>query len=71
MQRIDRRSHFGMVMVEVRRRLQRFRINLAPTRHRYAEQKRDKQARERRFPGNGADGRERLSWLARGHDGLA
>jgi hypothetical protein len=51
--------------------LQRFRTNLAPTRHRYAKQKRDKQARERRFAGNGADGRERLSWLARGHDGLA
>jgi hypothetical protein len=44
---------------------------LAPARHRYAEQECDKQACERRFPGNGADGGERLSRLARGCDRLA
>jgi hypothetical protein len=46
-------------------------IGLAPPRYRNAEQKCDKQARERRFPGNGADGRERLSWLPRSRNGVA
>jgi hypothetical protein len=46
-------------------------VNLAPARHRDAKQEGDKQARERRFPGNGADGRERLSGLAGGRDGVA
>src|SRR5260370_17646127 len=44
---------------------------LAPSRYRHAEQECDKQARERTFPGNGADGRKRLSWLARRGNGLA
>jgi len=44
---------------------------LAPSRYRDAEQECDKQARERSFPGNGADGRKRLSWLARRGNGLA
>src|SRR5258705_7613608 len=43
---------------------------LAPSRYRDAEQECDKQARERSFPGNGADGRKRLSWLARRGNGL-
>src|SRR5258708_10628151 len=44
---------------------------LAPSRYRDAEQECDKQACERSFPGNGADGRKRLSWLARRGNGLA
>src|SRR6266404_9308273 len=44
---------------------------LAPSRYRDAEQECDKQARERSFPGNGADGRKRLSGLARRGNGLA
>jgi hypothetical protein len=46
-------------------------MKLAPARYRHAKQEGDKQAGERRFPGNGADGRERFSGLARGRDGVA
>src|ERR1700676_382392 len=46
----------------------KLRMKLAPARHRHAQQERDKQACERRFPGNGADGRERLSGLAGGRE---
>jgi hypothetical protein len=38
---------------------------LSPAHHRDAEQKRDEQAGERCFAGNGADGRERFSGLPR------
>src|SRR6267378_5713501 len=41
------------------------RINLASAGYGYAEQECDEQAREWGFPGNGADGRERLAGLAR------
>src|SRR4030088_3270211 len=44
---------------------------LATARHRYAEQERNKQTRERCFAGDGADGRERLTRLPRGRDGVA
>ena len=44
---------------------------LAPSRHGNAEQERDKQARQRCFPGNGADGGEWLSRLPRGCNRLA
>jgi len=44
---------------------------LASAGYGYAEQECDEQARERRFAGDGADGRERLAWLPRGHDGAA
>ena len=43
---------------------------LAPSGHRHAEQECNKQARKWRFPGNGTDGRQRLSWLPRGRDGF-
>jgi hypothetical protein len=49
----------------------RTRINLAPACYRDAKQERNKQAGERRFPGNGADGRERSSRLPRGSNGVA
>ena len=45
--------------------------DLAPARHRDAKQKCDKQARERRFAGNGADGGEWLARLPRVCDRLA
>src|SRR5882724_3031790 len=44
---------------------------LAPARHRDAEQECDKQACERRFPGDGADRGKRLSRLAGGCDRFA
>jgi hypothetical protein len=45
--------------------------SLAAARHRYAEQKCDKQARERSFAGNRADRSKRLSRLPGGCNGLA
>ena len=44
---------------------------LAPARDGDPEQERHEQARERRFPGDGADGRERLSRPPRSGDGVA
>ena len=48
-----------------------FDSNLAPARHGYAEQKCDKQARERSLAGNRADRSKRLSRLPGGCNGLA
>jgi hypothetical protein len=45
--------------------------DLAPARDGNPEQERHEQARERRFPCDGADGRERLSRLPRSSDGVA
>jgi hypothetical protein len=51
--------------------LLRIGASLAAARHRDTEQEGHKQARERCFAGNGADGGQRLSGLPRGSDGLA
>lgn len=45
--------------------------DLAPARDGNPEQERYEQARERRFPCDGADGRERLSRPPRSGDGVA
>ena len=45
--------------------------NLAPSGHSHAEKECNKQARKRRFPGNGTDSRQWLSRLPRGRDGFA
>src|SRR6266704_2517847 len=61
----------GVVRDRLPRPKRDLKFYLAPSRYRDAEQECDKQTRERSFPGNGADGRKRLSWLARRGNGLA